>query len=169
MKWLLLVLVWVGTAASAQDVVCPNGIPAANNPSCIPPDNPMSPYYQGNSQQPDQAAEPKQMGHWELTWGSVATDGEKGVLGSSVGQSSKNSANSAAVKDCQAKGGEKCQVDLAFFNQCAAMVAGHDWYRVFSAGTVEEASHDGISECSTNSKNCRILYSVCSKPQLVRY
>jgi hypothetical protein len=106
-------------------------------------------------------------GTWKKTWGAIASDGVKGVLGSAVGAMSESAASTAAIEDCKTKGGQKCALDLAFFNQCAAMVAGHDWYRIFSAATITQAGQDGMNDCRQKSTDCRIYYSVCSTPEFV--
>ncbi|WP_392389941.1 DUF4189 domain-containing protein [Acinetobacter courvalinii] len=41
---------------------------------------------------------------------------------------SKRQAEKAALTECRAKGGKKCEVDLAYYNQCAVMVTGDNSY-----------------------------------------
>jgi hypothetical protein len=53
---------------------------------------------------------------------------------------SKRKAEAAALAACRSKGGKNCEVDLAYFNQCAVMLVGEKTYIVQGAASVEEAT-----------------------------
>jgi hypothetical protein len=102
----LLIIGLLGLSGSVWAQACPSGIPAANNPGCIPPNNPMSPYYQGQPQQPQQQQLPPQpTGYWEKTWGAIVGHSSKPILGAATGVSSEDKAKRLALADCKAKGG----------------------------------------------------------------
>lgn len=119
-----------------------------------------------NSQQ---QAPQQPTGEWRTTWGAIATDNVKGVLGSVVERASKNDASNAALAVCRSKGGVDCKVDLAYFNQCAAMVVGAKEYRLYGAATVDEAAQRGLNVCNKNDSNCRVYFTECSKPIFARF
>jgi hypothetical protein len=163
----LLIIGLLGLSGSVWAQACPNGIPAASNPGCIPPNNPMSPYYQGQQQpqQPQQQLPPQPTGYWEKTWGAIAPSPVGGVVGAAVGASSKEEAEHHALEDCRAKGGGACEVEIAYHNQCAVMVIGQVNYRFASAASIPEASELGIKLCKERGdSNCRIYYSACTEP-----
>lgn len=119
-----------------------------------------------NSQQ---QAPQQPTGEWRTTWGAIATDNVKGVLGSVVERASKNDASNAALAECRSKGGADCKVDLAYFNQCAAVVVGAKEYRLYGAATVDEAAQRGLNVCNKSDSNCRVYFTECSKPIFVRF
>lgn len=150
---------WSGLA-QAQ---CPPGMYAfqfaPNQPSsCAPIPG------KGNQKAPQSPAP-----QWESRWGAIATDGKQWAMGVAVDKQSKLEASQAAMADCQSKGGANCKVDVAFGNQCAAVVAGDSGYNVSPALTVDEAVAIGVRTCTeTGDKNCRTYYTTCSLPVRVR-
>jgi hypothetical protein len=105
---------------------------------------------------------------WQTRWGAIAVDGRKGSLGTAVGMQSKGVAESTAMIECQAKGGENCEVDLAYYNQCAVMILGSSKLNTASAATIEEATQVGMKTCTASDTNCRVYYSDCSYPVRTR-
>lgn len=157
----------VGGVATAQG--CPAGIPAGNNPLCIPPDNPNSPYYQSDSGASTVPSAP--IVRWADRWGAIAVDdGEKTVgIGIAEMANSERAAKKAALNDCRAKGGTKCVISLAYYNQCGVIVWGSAGYNSVSAETVERASKRAIERCSARGfTNCDVYYSGCSFAERVR-
>lgn len=116
---------------------------------------------------PQSVPSPAPSGHWVTTWGAFATDNALGILGTVTGYASKDDASRAAVGACRAKGGTACQVDLAYYNQCAAMIVGTKNLRVHGAATVDEAIANGMKACSDSDTNCRVYFSECSLPRFV--
>lgn len=160
-------LLLLNGVASAQG--CPNGIPSANNPGCIPPDDSLSPYYEGSSglQSVSPAARPS--GSWQKTWGAIATSLSGGALGVVTGALSKQEAEQRAFADCKAKGGGGCQVDLTYRNQCAAMVVGKVEVKLAGAPTIQEATQISMKACQDLDRGCRVYYTACTEPIFLRY
>ncbi|MGJ7542697.1 DUF4189 domain-containing protein [Variovorax sp. LT1R16] len=106
---------------------------------------------------------------WESRWGAIATDGKQWAMGVAVGKQSKLEASKTAMADCHSKGGANCKVDVAYGNQCAAVVAGDGGYNVSPASTVDEAVAIGVKTCTeTGDTNCRTYYTTCSLPVRIR-
>ena len=170
-------LMWLGLGLFALNAhtnvqACPSGIPAANNPACLPPSDPLSPYYQGGGAVQQQAAPqlpPQPTGYWVKTWGAIAPSPKGGVLGTAVGADSKAEAERLALSDCKKKGGQSCKVDNAYFNQCIAMVVGENEYSWARAGSISEAIKIGEKDCKSVNTNCRVHYSACTEPRFVKY
>jgi hypothetical protein len=99
---------------------------------------------------------------WMDTWGAIAADADNGSLGTVVGMSSEQEAQRAALAQCRAKGGAKCEVDLTYYNQCAVMILGNKTYATARAETIERATQLGMKICNTENTKCRVYYSDCS-------
>lgn len=104
---------------------------------------------------------------YENRWGAIATDGPKGILGSSKNQTSKRKAEKQAVSECQEKGGT-CKLQMSYRNQCAVLVSGDKKFLVQRAESIEVATEIAIRECGAVDANCRVHYSDCSYPEQVR-
>jgi hypothetical protein len=90
-------------------------------------------------------------------------------MGVAIGKQSKREASQAAMTDCQLKGGANCKIDVAYSNQCAAVVAGDGGYNASPAPTVDEAVAIGMKTCAeAGDKNCRTYYTTCSLPVRTR-
>lgn len=125
---------------------------------CLPPDHQNSPLNNLPTASPLPPV-------WADRWGAIATDGETGSLGISVDMTSKRKAVKAALADCQSKGGANCELDVAYYNQCAAMILGDKNYNTSSAATKEKAIELGMRTCNKEGdSNCRVYYSGCSMP-----
>lgn len=157
---ILLMLGLLGTGATAIAQEQPNSAQyhAVHNPN--------SPHYVGSNQQP---AAQQPTGYWEKTWGAIATDGVKSSLGSVVGVSSEKEAKQLALSDCEAKGGENCVVDLAYHNQCGALVVGSGYISTGNAPSENEAKQNALSNCKSGDSSCRVYYSACTEPIFHRY
>ncbi len=165
----LVILLGMGLAGLCGPVWaqnCPEGIPSAGNPACIPPDRENSPYYQGHGGS-NQAAVPPLM-KWADRWGAIATDGPSASLGTAVGMSSKRKAEKIALTQCRAKGGANCKVDLAYYNQCAVLVSGDSKYLIQGAATIDEASEIAVRRCNAEDVNCRVHYDDCSMAERIQ-
>ncbi|WEI17691.1 DUF4189 domain-containing protein [Acinetobacter proteolyticus] len=136
--------------------------------------NASSVYYQGpngaaNQQQAAPQLPPQPTGYWVKTWGAIAPSPKGGVLGTAVGADSKGEAERLALSDCKKKGGQSCQVDLAYHNQCGVMVVGEKIFNTAHAASIEEASNLGLKQCQKESRNCQVYYSACTEPRFVEY
>jgi hypothetical protein len=155
-------LLAMGTAAIAQDH-------PVNSPAYHAVHHPQSPAYTSPRQQSEQQQPPQPTGYWEKTWGAIAPSPVGGVLGTALGASSKEEAERLALEDCKAKGGEACKVDVAYYNQCAAMVLGEKTYSWARAASVAEATEIGMADCKKGNSDCRVYYSACTEPVFHRY
>lgn len=81
---------------------------------------------------------------------------------------SRSSAEKGAIKDCKAKGGNQCVLDVAYDNSCAAMVVGDNGYSVRTGENSEAAIKNATKACSADNQNCHTYYSNCTQAVLVR-
>jgi hypothetical protein len=148
-------LLFFASPVLAEGGTCPPGYYPVNSPGVM-----------GCAPMPGGSAEPVDTGpSWMTTWGAIAADGDKQVVASSFNKGSKRKAESAAIKECRAKGGsKKCKTWVSFYNQCGALAAGDSQAVAFRAGTIEEASRGAVKDCSALTPNCRIVQTVCSYP-----
>ncbi|MBB5359138.1 hypothetical protein HDE76_002354 [Rhodanobacter sp. ANJX3] len=106
--------------------------------------------------------------HWTTQWGAIATDGAKGILGAVTNLAGKDLAQQSALAECQAKGGLQCKIQIAYDNECAAMVVGDNGFNANAAASVDKAIELAMKTCTANTANCHVYYSACSKPLLVQ-
>lgn len=162
----LIALLVVGVPAVAQ---CPAGIPAGNNPLCIPPDNPNSPYYQPDSGGSSTPNVP--VAKWAHRWGAIAMDTSRNSVGIGVAEmmSSERKAKATAIQDCRSKGGKQCELQLTYHDQCGVLVWAAVGHNTMRAGTVEEATKMALEKCDRDGlTDCRLYYSSCSYPVRIR-
>lgn len=162
-KFAGLLFALAGLSSNALAQSCPNGIPAAGNPSCIPPSVSGSVYYGGRGVAAPSAAA---SGRWISTWGAIARDFDTSAVGGVVGRASKRDASSEAVGRCKGYGGKKCEVILAFRNQCGALAWPKTGDSATAGGsTLAEANERALSACqSRGSPGCAVVLSGCSDP-----
>lgn len=165
--WLLFgLLLFMATVAHAEGGCPPGMIPASGTDinSCIP----IPPGYYNNQQQVQPQPQPPPP-QWTSRWGAIATDGPGGHLGVATNLSSKDDAEQVAITDCQAKGGAPCAIEVAYDNECAAMVVGHTEHSSNAAASLDEAIHLGMLTCNNaGDTNCHVYYSACSLPVRVQ-
>ena len=163
----VLFMLVLGLLAMAEAAAqCAPGIPSAGNPGCIPPDQDNSPYYQGApAQTPSQPA-----GHWEDRWGAISMETATAIAGTVEDQPSKQAATAESLRRCSANGGKQCGLLFTFYNQCAAIAQSKsrgvpvNWATSMKSA---QAEADALSRCSSDA-GCHIVYSRCSRPELVR-
>lgn len=161
---ILFIAVCLSLSSSVAAQGCPAGIPAGNNPLCIPPSNPNSPYYRDSGG----AANSIPVERWENRWGAFAIDLKAG-LGASKSMRSKRAAQTAAMSECRRKGGTSCKVELTYFNQCGVIVAGAKTFSTSAAPTVARATEIGMDTCRrSGDQGCYVYFSDCSPAELVR-
>lgn len=159
-----LLIVSLGANDTTYAQGCPAGIPAANNPLCIAPDNPNSPYYRDSGK----ATTPVPAERWGNRWGAFAIDLKTG-LGASKSMRNKRAAQVAAMSECQRKGGRACKVEFTYFNQCGVIVAGAKTFSTSAAPTVERAAQLSMDTCQkSGDQSCYVYFSDCSPAELVR-
>ncbi|WP_436897433.1 DUF4189 domain-containing protein [Acinetobacter gyllenbergii] len=164
-----------GSAYAQAPHVCgggpgPNEVMAGMNPGGhgVGP-TPLCYWKQQSQQGSSQQSAPQPTGHWVKTWGAIAPSPKGGVLGTAVGADSKEEAERLALADCKAKGGQSCQVDLTYHNQCGVMILGDKVFNTAHAASIEEASNLGLKQCKKESGNCRVYYSACTEPYFVKH
>lgn len=166
LRWLLVVGLLSLSSFALAEGGCPSGmIPYSGTDisSCGP--IPAGYYSDDNNDIPHSVESPDR---WTTTWGAIAADAASASLGTVVGMSSEQEARRAALAQCRAKGGEKCEVDLTYYNQCAVMILGNKTYNTASAQTIERATQLGMKTCSADDTNCRVYYSDCSLARRTR-
>jgi len=163
-RWqFLALLMLLGNQVQAQ-TACPPGMEEYGAGVCgySRPDEPVQ--QQATPQLPE--APPAQ---WATRWGAIATDEPHGVLGAVTGLSSKEEAQKAAIEACRARGGSSCKFEIAYDNECAAMIVSDKGYNTPAAATVEKAVQLGMQTCkSSGDTNCHVYYSACSLPQRIQ-
>lgn len=151
---LIATLVLSNSGVLAQGVPIGNGLYACDGAA------------QAGPCQPDVDDAPAiQSVRWQDRWGAIAAD-ENAVYGIVADMSSKHQAKKAAIAECKKRGGESCEIQLAYYNQCAVVIAGTTGSNVSHAATEEEAASTGISNCEKvdGEGACRVYYSGCSLP-----
>lgn len=100
------------------------------------------------------------------SYGAVAWDSKKGLLGTAREQASKQAAIDMALQKC---GDASCQIKMIYSNQCVAVGYGVEkggtyWWQVAAGLTQKRAEREVIKECSKFAKNCKVSFSECSLP-----
>lgn len=165
MKWLVLFFLLCACGVAYAEHGCQDGFIPVNQGSgqtCVADYN--LPYWKNQSNAASAPVGPR----WKTTWGAIATDGGNSILGTSVGMYSKRQAEKAALAQCREKGGSQCEVDLAFYNQCAVLVTGDRMFTTQGAASAEEAARIGMERCNKTDVNCHVYYSDCSPAERVR-
>jgi Domain of unknown function (DUF4189) len=142
-------------------------------PSCVPPE--VAYGSQGldayGRSFPQPSAQPPVRVKWEDRWGAITVDASTGKVGAVAGQDSKSSAITAAISQCQGRGGRVgCEdIMLTYHNQCAALAWGGGTSIAHGAKTLDLASELALQECREKGANdCRIFYAECSMSELVQ-
>jgi len=109
---------------------------------------------------------------WMDRWGAIVVDtSPRGSIGftSATDMKNKAQAEKAALKSCRKKGGAKCEVVIAYYNQCAVLIWGDRTISTSGAPSEAQAKQRGIDKCTrADDTNCELVYSGCSLPQHVR-
>lgn len=105
---------------------------------------------------------------WETRWGAISVDISNGKFGTGKSMPTKKQAEKAASDDCEKEGGKNCVVDLAYYNQCAAVAWGAAFVTTASAESKEQASSRAAETCGAKTSACKIYYSDCSFPVRVQ-
>jgi len=104
-------------------------------------------------------------------WGAVAsTIGGDAVFGIVADQPGRDVAEKAAIAECSRRGGQDCQLNFTYANQCLAVmeIPNHP-NQPFTGGTEDEATSQGLDYCKTNGiLGCRVYYSGCSLSQRIQ-
>lgn len=101
-------------------------------------------------------------------WGAIAFDGQRGILGVSTGLQSEQAAEQAALNDCRAKGGIKCQSEISYVNGCTAFTIGDRGAYRGAKATLDQVIAEGMQKCRETDQSCETYYSACSLPVRIR-
>ena len=106
---------------------------------------------------------------WVDQWGAIATDSTKGVLSVITNLASQEQVTQTVMTDCQAKGGTQCIFQIAYRNECVAMVLGDTGFNIKSGKTIDDAIKSGMKTCNNGGgPNCHVYYSACSLPKRIQ-
>lgn len=105
---------------------------------------------------------------WATRWGAIAADHQAGKLAGVEGLASKREAKRAAIVECKKRGGKKCKVSIAYYNQCGVLVAGDTVANAASGPDIKETTQRAVTQCSQETQNCKSYYSGCSYPERIR-
>lgn len=161
-KAMVIALVCSFYCVSAQaQTACPMGV-AAGSAQCGP--SPVQQQQQiGPQQQPTIRYVP--IGRWRTTWGAVATDEATSSVGTSVDMRSESAARREALRRCKKPDAKKCEVRLAYENQCVALAwpDGPGRLGLESGPGLQTVREEAREICKKNGGgNCRIVYSECT-------
>ena len=99
------------------------------------------------------------------SYGAVAWDLKKSLLGRASKQASKQAAIDMAIEKC---GDASCKVKTWYSNQCVALSYGLDRkeyvWQVSTGLTQTEAEQVSLRDCNKTAKNCKVSFSECSLP-----
>ncbi len=150
-RLVVLSVMFLGVYSSIY--ACPVGM--INAGACLPPDDPRLPQNQGPAPPPAPI--------WADRWGAIAADG--GVYGIVSDMPSKRKATKASINECEKRGGKKCALVFAYYNQCAAVGSNTEYSYSWHAPTAKEAELAAVQKCEQGSgKKCNVYYSGCSMP-----
>jgi len=121
---------------------------------------------------------PKPSGKWETRWGALVEDQAPRpnvpvATGASVSQKSKRAAVQLATEQCRKEGGIRCELRMAYHNQCVALadpvpVGGRIPAGLTSSiaggATIDKAKEVALSECRAGGRgnDCTVTYTACS-------
>ena len=170
MKLLLLILLGLASFNSFAEGRCPPGqypVGDQNAGGCAP--------IPGASQAP--ASRP--VGEWETRWGAIVEDSSNLATGASVSMKSKREAVELATEWCKRRGGVKCKLRIAYYNQCVAiadptpevMGRGGAESMASTSETLEQAEMRAMSRCqqAVGGQECLLSYSACSESEFRRF
>lgn len=139
------------------------GYGAQDGGQCVPAD--QVPGYQDSLQ--DNRPRPPQQPRviWATRWGAIASDDGTSSVGVSENQTSKSVASTEALQRCASQSNNQhCKVDMAYYNQCAALAWGTKFSGYAGAINVEQAQKIALTDCAKGTPDCKIVYTACSLP-----
>lgn len=160
MRCLLLGLLLLFMDVVHAQVACPPGeVPygtGTDDSVCGPDDSQESTQQQARKPPPPR---------WAARWGAIATDDSSGSFGAATNMSSRSGAQATALADCHSKKGATCKIEIAYDNECAAMVIGDKGHNSGADLTLDKVVQLGMKTCSAaGDTNCHVYYSACSLP-----
>jgi hypothetical protein len=159
LTWLLFASAAYAPTIYAQ---CATGVDTGGQ--CIPPEA-LSPQ-SGSNPHP----RPQQTNVvWASRWGAIAIDSGTSSVGISENQTNKSAASAEALQRCASKSdSQHCEVELAYYNQCAALAWGTKYFGKGRAETIAQAQSLALRSCQEGASDCKVVYSACSLPVRVQ-
>ncbi len=158
--FLVISLFFLSNASLAEsgcpDGFSPNQIQGQQAPSCYP-----IPGYNNQVQEQPQISQ----GHWETRWGAIAVGSTMGGggVGVVINSKDKKTAEISALSQCHINGGgSECRIEISYYNQCAVVAWGDNYYSTASSATIERASKIALKTCKSKTQNCKIYYADCT-------
>ncbi len=131
---------------------------------------PIPGYNQSNSDSGEDSSSPIPT-VWETRWGAIATEPNGGGFGAVHSFKSEVVAIQAAVEQCRLTASvskTKCEVKIAYHNQCAVYAWGAGHSVASHAVDIPTATEDALASCKNKSgSECKIYYSGCSYAEAV--
>lgn len=170
MKMWLPLFLMLGVVPSVNAQNCPNGIPSANNPSCLPPSVPQSPYYSQPEPEPVPAPA-RPAGYWEDRWGAIAIGTASPDVATANNEASEAVAVATALEKCRGSEGISCKTMMTFHNQCGALAwpTLGGYAATAAAPTKVAAEQEAMKICAETGKGCKVFFSECAAPVFHRY
>ena len=157
--WLILTSAAYAPTIFAQ---CATGVDTGGQ--CIPPEA-LSP--QSSPNVDPQPRQPNVV--WSSRWGAIAVDSNTSSVGISENQTEKSAASAEALQRCESKSdSQHCEVELAYYNQCAALAWGTKYFGKGRAETKAQAQSLALRSCQEGASDCKVVYSACSLPVRVQ-
>ena len=107
-------------------------------------------------------------GEWMTRWGAIAESVSSTLVGTSMGQATKQEAERLSIARCQAEGARDCRVSISYYNQCVAYVvpsSGRGKGSITSAVDKATAIKLAKEKCTdARGEACAVAYSECSLP-----
>jgi hypothetical protein len=137
---------------------------------CVPPPcTPGSPLLCNQTPpQGQQQVAPQPQAVWADRWGAVVIAQDTGDAGTATGRASRTEAINASMRDCASHGAKRCQLELAYHNQCAAVAWGATNIYTAGAPTQPLAQSDALKGCTNATTSCKIVYSGCSLAERIK-
>ncbi len=178
-KWALVFLICAAPGVVWAEGRCPPGqypVGDQNVGGCAP--------IPGSSSSSSEASSAP-TGKWETRWGAIVEDQKPDpnrplATGYAVSQKSKRAAVGMATDQCKAQGGAKCELRIAYHNQCVALADPQPVNGRIPAGltssasgapTLEQARALAMQNCLSGSggASCAISYSACSMSEFRKF
>ena len=168
-SWLLAIILCMFSTVALAEGRCPPGMFETGSRDyigCAP-----IPGYGQDNGQGDEGSAPPIPTVWETRWGASATESKGGGFGAVSGFKSESAAAQAAVDQCRKTASvskDKCEVQVAYHNQCAVYAWGAGRSVASHAVDIPTATEDALKLCAASAgQACKIYYSGCSYAQAV--
>ncbi|MCD9007736.1 DUF4189 domain-containing protein [Luteimonas sp. XNQY3] len=102
---------------------------------------------------------PNQSQSWGAFAIAAAEEGAISLTGWAINHRTEDEASAASLEMCARRGGEACEVNLVFVNQCASVATSATETAASRDRTLRRARKSAMQACGGD---CRILYEGCT-------